>query len=74
MVTCSNHAALQLSFWVPIECGEVMERCHLTHHQKNECLYRQYECEYCGHVDTYDAIAGSGKIGNEGSRIRRGMN
>ena len=51
-----------------------MERRHLTHHQENECLYRQYTCQHCGYIDTYDAIAGSGMIRNEGSMIRRGGN
>ena len=55
-------------------CGGVMERRHLTRHQKNECLYRQYECEYCRHIDTYDAIAGSGEIMNRSSMILFGMN
>ena len=48
-----------------------MERRLLADHQKNECLYRQYTCQYCGHVDTYDAIAGSGEIRNEGGWRRR---
>ena len=84
MVTCSNHVALPtllcgLSiFWESIRtkrsCEEVMERRHLTHHQENECLYRQYTCQYCGYIDTYDAIAGSGEIRNEGSKIRCGSN
>ena len=53
----------------PSMCGEGMERRHLTHHQKNRCLYRQYTCKHCGYVDTYDAIAGSAKIRNENSRV-----
>ena len=32
-------------------------------------MYRQYTCEYCGYVDTYDAIAGSGQIRNHRSNI-----
>ena len=68
MVTCNSHAAV--SFWgSKCLCGEGMERRHLTHHQKNVCLYRQYTCQYCGYIDTYDAIAGSGEIRNEGSMI-----
>ena len=50
-------------------CGAVMKRCRLTHHQKNECIFRQYKCQYCAYVDTYDAIAGSGKMRNEISVI-----
>ena len=68
---------LLYNFWCSdstMSCGEVMERCHLTHHQENECLYRQYTCQHCGYIDTNDAIAGSGKIRNAGSMIRCGMN
>ena len=25
-------------------------------------MYRQYRCKYCGYIDTYDAIAGSGRV------------
>ena len=77
MVKCSNHVA-STTFWGSIRsnrsCGEGMERRHLTHHQKNECLYRQYKCQYCGYIDTYDAIAGSGRIRNRGSKIGYGRN
>ena len=55
-------------------CGATMERRHLTHHQKNECLYRLYKCQHCGYIDTYDAIAGSGKIRNRDSKIGYGGN
>ena len=72
VVTCSNHASIYAIF-LGI-CGTTMERRHLTHHQKNECLYRQYTCKHCGYIDTYDAIAGSAKIRNEGSKIRGGRN
>ena len=78
VVTCSNHASIYarliLFFLAPSICGEGMERRHLTHHQKNVCLYRQYTCQHCGHVDTYDAIAGSGEVRNDGSKIRHGGN
>ena len=78
---CRYHTALP-TFWVALptfwgsnrSCGEVMERRHLTHHQKNECLYRQYTCQHCGYIDTYDAIAGSGRIRNRDSKIRCGRN
>ena len=77
MVKCSNHVALP-TFWGSIRtnrsCGEGMERRHLTHHQENECLYRQCRCQYCGYIDTYDAIAGSGRIRNDGSKIMYGEN
>ena len=45
-----------------VVCGVRVERRFLTDHQKNECKYRQYTCEYCGHIDTYDAIAGTGSV------------
>ena len=43
------------------KCGEKVERRHLAAHEE-ECRYREYTCEYCGHADTYDAIAGSGQF------------
>ena len=43
------------------KCGEKVERRHLAAHEE-ECGYREYTCEYCGHADTYDAIAGSGQF------------
>ena len=38
-------------------CGKSLERRHLASHQKNECKYRPYTCEYCGHKDTFERIA-----------------
>ena len=43
-----------------VSCEAAMERRHLSNHQENECVHRQYTCEHCGYTDTYDAIAGSG--------------
>ena len=65
MVTCSNtgYEVMQIRPTLT-RCGAAMERRLLTHHQKNLCLYRQYKCQYCGYIDTYDAIAGSGKKKN----------
>ena len=74
MVTCSNTAIPMSSWQHNSTCGEGMEQRHLTHHQENECLYRQYTCKHCGYIDTYDAIAGSGEIRNDGSKIRCGRN
>ena len=52
-----------------IICGAVMERRHLSSHHETECVYRQYKCQHCGYTDTYDAIAGSGRIMNGYSNI-----
>ena len=52
----------------PLKCGKRVERRYLTKHQQ-ECEYRQYTCEYCGYVDTYDAIAGTGRVRNEPTRV-----
>ena len=71
MVTCSNTAynVMQIRRSTLTTCGEGMERRLLADHQKNQCLYRQYKCQYCGYVDTYDAMTGSGEIRIEGSKI-----
>ena len=52
-----------------VTCGAEMERQYLADHCKNQCVYRQYTCEYCAYVDTYDAIAGSGKVKNQYSKV-----
>ena len=44
------------------ECQKKMERRFLADHKDHECSYRDYTCEHCGEVDTYDVIAGSGRI------------
>ena len=76
MVTCSNtgYEVMQMRRPTLTRCGAAMERRLLTHHQKNLCLYRQYKCQYCGYIDTYDAIAGSGKKTNVGLMIGYGGN
>ena len=64
-ITCSLSAYTHACFeWRRTKCGEKVERRHLTAH-KEECRYRDYTCEYCGHDDTYDAIAGTGKFSRE---------
>ena len=68
-VKCSNKGHTTQSFVASFSvehviCGAEMERGYLADHCKNQCNYRQYTCEYCGYVDTYDAIAGSGKVRN----------
>ena len=45
-VTCTNKG-----------CGERVSRKDLQTHLE-KCYYRPYECEYCGHKDTYTAITG----------------
>ena len=50
-------------------CGAAMERRHLSNHQENECVYRQYKCQHCGYTDTYDAIAGCGRVRNENTTV-----
>ena len=51
------------------QCGKTMQRQYFADHQQNECEYRQFQCKYCGCVDTYDAIAGSGQVRNERSVV-----
>ena len=46
-VTCTNKG-----------CGERVSRMDLQTHLQGECYYRPYECEHCGHKDTYTAITG----------------
>ena len=76
IVTCSNTAynVMPMRRSTLTTCGEGMERRHLTYHQENECLYRQCRCQYCGYIDTYDAIAGRGEIRNRDSMIMYGRN
>ena len=66
MVMCTNKAYHVHDGHVT--CKAEMERRCLTKHRENECKYRQYKCEYCPHVDTYDGIAGSGLASNTRSR------
>ena len=49
-VTCTNE-----------ECWEIMYRKDLQTHLQEFCYYRPYECEHCGHKDTYTAITGKKK-------------
>ena len=42
------------------KCQKKMERRFIADHKDHECSYRDYTCEHCGQVDTYDAIAGNG--------------
>ena len=47
-VTCTNKG-----------CGERVSRKDLQTHLQEKCYYRSYECEHCGHKDTYTAITGN---------------
>ena len=51
-VTCTNR-----------RCGERMSRKNLQTHLQEMCYYRPYECEHCGHKNTYTAITGKQKKG-----------
>ena len=44
------------------KCPEAMERRFIGDHKDHECPYRDYTCEHCEYVDTYDAIAGTGRV------------
>ena len=46
-VTCTNK-----------QCRNKMKRKDLQSHLQEKCHYRPYECEHCGHKDTYTAITG----------------
>ena len=72
-VKCNNGAYTLLGFRMGrVVCGAEMERGYLADHSENKCRYRQYACEYCGYVDTYDAIAGTGKMRNQHSNVTSG--
>ena len=71
-VKCSlsayDHPSIGWGHLTQVLCGvEVQRRCLAEHHE--ECKYRQYECEHCGYVDTYDAIGGSGQFKNKNSKV-----
>ena len=59
--------------WKRVICEVEVERKYLDQH-KQECKYRQYTCEYCGYVDTYDAIAGTGKAKKRNSKVKASGN
>ena len=65
-VKCVNYGYKNYFWDSKMVCGVKVERRFLTNHQKNDCKYRQYTCEYCGYFDTYDAIAGTGSVGATG--------
>ena len=42
-------------------CGKRMKRKELENHANMKCYKRPYECEHCGHRDTYFEITGSAR-------------
>ena len=44
----------------------------MAQHEDHKCSYRDYTCEHCGCIDTYDAIVGTGKVMKE-KRIAFGV-
>ena len=55
-------------------CNAKIERRHLREHQETECVLRRYTCKHCGYEDTYDAIAGSGRVRKEESEVKSDRN
>ena len=47
--------------WHERKCGKKMERRYIRRHKEYKCSYREYMCEHCGCINTYDAIAGTGR-------------
>ena len=61
LVGCPNKcAASRVSAFFVSTRHEIRElkRKDLPNHLSNECYLRDYKCEHCGHVDTYDKITG----------------
>ena len=44
----------------PNRCRKKMKRKNMAKHLKNKCSLRPYQCEHCGHRDTYENITGHG--------------
>ena len=44
-------------------CRERVSRKDFQTHLQEKCYYRPYECEHCGHKDTYTAITGKNERG-----------
>ena len=63
ILRCTNYVFMTIGFTSKKQrCEVVMERRALTAHMQNECIYRPCKCKYCGLTDTFDTIAGSGKV------------
>ena len=73
-VKCTKSLGLRSASTAESACGATMERRHLSHHQQKECVYRRCRCKYCGYANTYDAIAGSGKIRYANSMVKSSGN
>ena len=60
-VECTNKCRVSLRLSLRLfgftTCRK-LKRKDLPHHLSNECYLRDYKCEHCGHVDTYEKIAG----------------
>ena len=56
------------------KCGAVVVKRNLKQHKEEECLYRPYRCAHCNYSDTYDAIAGSGRVTKEDTQVKGGRN
>jgi hypothetical protein len=57
-----------------VVCSVKVKRRYFAKHLESECLFRQYTCEHCNYVDTYDAIAGSGQVRNQNSTVGSSVN
>ena len=57
-VTCTNKG-----------CRERVSRKDLQIHSQKKCYYRPYECEYCGHKDTYTAITGDDQYSSSDDNV-----
>ena len=57
VVRCGNYGYM----FFATKCIVLCERRSLAKHRET-CRFRSYKCEHCGHINTYDAIAGSGRI------------
>ena len=40
-------------YWGGLFCSVKKKRADLANHEENECPFRPYTCQYCGHKDTY---------------------
>ena len=43
-------------------CKELYQRCQIEKHQSDECLKREFSCEYCRHTSTFEDITSSHQL------------